>query len=458
MGNILFIHPHEKDKVTFFSSISKFLNKKNISTNHLAFSRLEKEIYNKYGIKNVCFMPELLKQYSCQLSSSVKNLYDIDKALKYTIQFNEINGYTYKKDQLYSIAAKYMNFLIDLNKTENIDMIITWNETFMFDSLAKQFAQINGIEVRMFEAGIFRPYTVTIDPQGINYGNSLPMEKEFYSKKKRNYELRPFDSNVDFEISGKGYHSIEIPKLKSYYLKERLKDKLHNQLLKDELELEIIKEGFFEKVNKIIKKKAGFNKKERNVQVDGRYIFVPFQVHDDSQIILNSPNIKDMEELVEVISDAIMKLNKSNDNGYKVVFKEHPGDQGRVDYSKLYKKHNQNDDIIFLKYGDTNNLIKNSDLVITVNSTVGIEALKHHKPVITLGNAYYNIEGIAHYCRNLSTLHLEIEKSIKEEVDVDLVNNFLNYLRYEYQIEGDFRKGIFNKKQLEDKLLSSSLN
>ncbi|WP_226654745.1 hypothetical protein [Pseudalkalibacillus hwajinpoensis] len=461
MGNILLIHPHEKDKVTFFSSISKFLNQKNFNTNHLAFSRLEKEVYNKYGIKNVYFMPRKLLKYSCQLSSSVKKFYDIEQALKYTIEFNEINGYTYKKNQLYSIAAKYINFLIDLNKTQKIDMVITWNETFMFDSLAKQFAQINGIEIRMFEAGIFRPHTVTIDPQGINYGNSIPMERDFYSKNKQSYEFGSFDNIADFEINGNEYHSIQIPKLKRYFLKERLKDKLHNQLLKDELELEVIKEGFLKKTKKIIKKKAELPKlgnKENNVQIEGRYIFVPFQVHDDSQIVLNSPQIKDMEDLVRVMSGAIKNLNKSNGSDYKVVFKEHPADQGRVDYSDLYKKHNHNEDLIFLTSGNTDDLIENSDLVITVNSTVGIEALKHHKPVITLGNAYYNIEGIAHYCGNLSTLHLVIEKAIKEEVDVNLVNSFLNYLRYEYQIEGDFRKGILNKKQLEYKMLGSTIN
>ena len=38
-------------------------------------------------------------------------------------------------------------------------------------------------------------------------------------------------------------------------------------------------------------------------------------------------------------------------------------------------------------------VLKKAELVITLNSTVGIEALLYGKPVLTLGDAFYNIKG-----------------------------------------------------------------
>ncbi|REJ15370.1 MAG: hypothetical protein C6W58_11440 [Bacillaceae bacterium] len=455
MKNVLFIHAHEKDKVIFFSSISKFLNKKGLNTMHLAFRRLEKEVYKKCGIYNVEFMPKVLKNYSNELSISDQWKFNIEEILSYTIQFNDLNNYKYDREELYNNIKRYINYLNDLHHTYKIDLIITWNDTFMFDRAAKQFAKCNNISLAMFEAGIFRPYTITIDSQGINYGNSVPQDPEFYKQiefdeKKLEYlfsDLMETDQNQLF--------SIRVPKLKKFYLKERIQDKLHVDFLKDEIKLEIIFESLYQKVKKNITKKFNLwtlNDNFSSEKLPQKFIFVPFQVHDDSQIILNSPKIKDMEQLVEIINKGVSKLNQNCKEKYYVIFKEHPADFGRVDYSELYQKYKDQDHLIFLKNGNTNELIRKCDLVITINSTVGIEALKSYKPVITLGNAYYNIEGIVHPCLNLDQLHQVIKNALDKEVNKELITKFLYYLRFNYQIEGDWRQGKFNYRQLGKKL------
>ncbi len=450
MKNVLFIHAHEKEKALFFSSVSKFLNKKNINTYHLAFRRLELEAYRICGISNLVFMPKELKKFSCELNSNIHMKYDLDELLFYNYKLNDINSYKYDKEALKKNVNRYINFLYDFKEKNSIDYIIMWNNTFAFDSIAKKFTENEDLSLTMFEAGIFRPNTITIDSKGINYGNSVPNKKEYYSQianRKIKFPIIQQDASE--------YFSISTPRMKSLFIKERIIDKFHTDIIKDELKLEVIFEDFFQKTKKnLTKKYLDVSKKieNDNIALPEKFVFVPFQVHDDSQIILNSKNIDNMEQLVEEVTKAVDSINRNLNEKLSVVFKEHPANLGRVHYSNLYNKFKDYDHITFLKKGNTTDILKKSSFVITINSTVGIEALQMHKPVITLGDAYYNIEGIVLHCNELKELRNYIIEALEYEVNVELVDRFLSYLRYYYQLEGDWRKGIFNSKQLQNKM------
>ena len=88
--------------------------------------------------------------------------------------------------------------------------------------------------------------------------------------------------------------------------------------------------------------------------------------------------------------------------------------------------------IIAASHANTRELIKRSRLVVTINSTVGIESLLYYKPVITLGNAFYNIEGLTFPCQNIKELDLLIEKSINKKINKNLIDKFLFYLKFMY--------------------------
>ena len=75
--------------------------------------------------------------------------------------------------------------------------------------------------------------------------------------------------------------------------------------------------------------------------------------------------------------------------------KEHPSDHGRIDYSGAFRAF---PDVVFTKLMNTQELIEKSAAVVTVNSTVGIEAMLHLKPVITLGDAFYAVPGLVRPC------------------------------------------------------------
>lgn len=445
--NCLFVHAQETDKVTFFSSISNFMKEEEVETTHLTFSRLEEKVYNQFGIFNTKFLPKILKNYPSYLSESDANKYDLNKLLYFTLKLNDLNGFSYNKEELYKNASRYINYLNELYSQDVFDLIVIWNDTFMYDSIAKQFANVNGIATLIFEAGIFRPNTITVDSKGVNFGNSVPQDPQYY----RDLNL---DENVLDELNNKNltYQFDQQPKLKSFYLLERLQDNFHTKIIKNQLNLDNIFETTLQKLVRVFNKTVNrkIKKKDKEIVLPEEFIFVPFQVHDDSQVILNSPQIKNMGELVKIIDRELKLYNTIYNKQLVAVFKEHPADNGRIDYSNIYKKYEHENHLIFLKDGETKKILEKCKMVITINSTVGIEALQNNKPVITLGNAYYNINGVCLHCNDYNNLHKDINNVSK--IDKDLVYRFLYYLRYIYQIEGNWRKGQFNHSQLKEKI------
>ena len=121
-------------------------------------------------------------------------------------------------------------------------------------------------------------------------------------------------------------------------------------------------------------------------------VFFPLQLFDDINLLHFSP----YNSLVEVVSDVVPKLVEA---GYLVIIKPHPSSnhrQGALFENLLAKNSLSNElnkNIIWCDLPNTkyNNipLIQLCDFVVTVNSSVGFEALFYDKPTVVLGEAVY---------------------------------------------------------------------
>ena len=117
------------------------------------------------------------------------------------------------------------------------------------------------------------------------------------------------------------------------------------------------------------------------------------------------------------------------------ILKEHPS-SGK-NYPDLHERAKKLSNVDFANGYPTQELIEGSSTVITINSTVGIESLLFHKKVITLGKAFYSIEGIAHHAPDEDIL-LNLLKIIDQTVfNEKLVDSFLKYLYYDYLVPKD---------------------
>lgn len=165
-----------------------------------------------------------------------------------------------------------------------------------------------------------------------------------------------------------------------------------------------------------------------------QFVFLPLQVHDDSQILLYSPQFRDMPSVVRFCIAGVEAANRQRGTRLKLVVKEHPSDHGRIDYSQAFREFPE---AVFTKSASTQDLIRKCAAVITVNSTVGIEAMLQLKPVVTLGEAFYAVPGLVRACGAKDDLGAVLCDAIETPPDRELIEHFLYFLRYDYLLPLD---------------------
>lgn len=166
------------------------------------------------------------------------------------------------------------------------------------------------------------------------------------------------------------------------------------------------------------------------------YVFIPFQVNTDSQVVMFSPWLRDMFALVEALLIAEEHLG---DKMPTIIMKTHPScDQ---DYRELAQKiHCRSRKIQLRLSGNTQSMITQADAVATINSTVGIEAIAANIKTLVLGQAFYDIPGLTLSAHNQSELEKMLPLLNKFSPNQKIRRGLLNYLRNQYQIPGRWQK------------------
>jgi capsular polysaccharide export protein len=225
--------------------------------------------------------------------------------------------------------------------------------------LIKKIALEENVKTIFFENGTL-PNTVTFDPVGVNFNNSVPRDRSFY-------------------------------------------------------------------LNRLVKSEVVNGSKLKATKIEDGYIFVPFQVDYDTQIISHSPWVQNMEDFYWILDRLVSSLPKT----LTIVIKEHPKSARNYDYL-----HYKNPRIKFYNAEKTDTLVLNSLMVMTINSTVGLESIIKNKPVLVLGNAFYSIKGLCETAKS----EKELNKKIYDvtEPDAKIKKSFISYLK-KYYVQGDWR-------------------
>jgi len=125
----------------------------------------------------------------------------------------------------------------------------------------------------------------------------------------------------------------------------------------------------------------------------GSYFLVPLQLATDFQIRAHSP----FRELREAVHEIIASFAASGSRK-KLVFVVHPLDNGLIGWSRLIARlagdFGVADEVRALDGGTPDELLRNAAGVVTINSTIGVTALRHGVPVKALGNAVFDIAGL----------------------------------------------------------------
>lgn len=417
---IVFSKSGEKDKQKLFSLITLELLKNGENVLNLSFNALERYLYKSYGINSF----EVNKKRDMKIKDQAFTKDEIKEMLKYERETRK----NFDEKSWNKVALDYINFLESLRKYKNLKCAIMWNTSYLYDRILYLFCIKYNIRYYVMEQGYFRPFTLALDQKGVNADANIPKDMKFYNEIE--IDNLKYKKYLDKPLFAKENKAEQFNKFIYNYLK--LHKKLKINLRKDRV-LDITENGIFQtlKERRNIKKLEKYKSLENKKIIIEKYIFIPFQIETDSQIILNSNKIKKMTQLYECVAKAIEELNRNQKEKIKAVFKIHPLDKN-INIDEILKLEIKNKDTIFLMNGNTKELIKNSQAVITINSTVGIEALCEYKKVITLGDAFYNIEKISYHCDNLEKLSDLLKDVLKEKVNKSIIDKFLYYLRFEY--------------------------
>lgn len=434
---ILFIIGKKK----FFYSLSQLLKHNKVDSYFLVKNFVDRNYLLKNGIpeNKIYFLPDILNEKNITNKNKFNiSKKEIKKNIRYMVKHSDLDS-SFFDEALYNTFYKVLNIIDEINNDLKLDLFIMWNHHPFPANLIKLYCEKLNYNTLFFENGYFRPNTITVDSKGINYENSVPRKEKYYLNNNNKIKDNYGSINKNIKIKNVNFSNSNTFKNKYYRFLFLLKS-LNNYYYKF-CRFRKNKINFKKKLTKFYYKNMHkINKKEKS-NLPSKYIFVPFQVHDDSQIINYSPNINNMRELVDYTYKNIKYFkDKGRLKDTYVIFKEHPVDIGRINYSKLYKKYNEVPWIIFLKKYNTKKLIKNSRLVITINSTVGIEALQEYKTVITLGQAFYNVRNLVINNKKIDNLSKDIAKALKFSPNEYLVDNFLKYLKFNYNIKGNWKK------------------
>lgn len=307
--------------------------------------------------------------------------------------------------------AKYCSFLREFLVDKKIGLVILHNDLRWHHALAISVCKSLNIKYLVTEQGLFRPTTTIMDNCGVNAYSSLvstnflqsPKGATLSSTSKIKYDHNSIISMAYFFVFLVLYKigsflNTNIPyqhnsySLKKYILrfKNRVAKGAYNQIAPD------------------------------NQILPDKYIFVPLQLEDDTQMLIHS-EYKSNQYIISEIEKQFLTQKVS------IVFKKHPNDTNN--YILGSKS--------FFAEGAIIKLAEKAVLSITVNSSAAIDIIKTNCPLFLLGDSIYNFEGIGTKISMSEICHEYIKLcSGKKYADRDKRDAYISFLKDVYSVHG----------------------
>jgi len=157
-----------------------------------------------------------------------------------------------------------------------------------------------------------------------------------------------------------------------------------------------------------------------------RFIYCPLQVAADTQLTIHGGWVRDMPTFINAVTEAAQALPGDT----AVVFRPHPS--CAVGQAEALQRATASSDRVRVITGGTSAaLLARSAAVVTVNSSVGLEAFAYDRPVVTLGQSFYGGRGLTLEVGNQTALGAVFEGLGDLSFDADRRRRFLTWLRDE---------------------------
>lgn len=303
------------------------------------------------------------------------------------------------------------------------DAVLLWNGSNLTLSLAAHLARRRRIPVVFAENG-YLPGTLQLDREGVNYASSLT------SAVQRGDAQLPPDPKLDAALqeeiachkSGRpprpkhesppGSFRSDLISRTKYYWRARTRK------WRDE---RVWREG----------RALGL---DSAAPLPERFLLVPLQVRNDSQLILHSPLVgNDLRRLLGMVQHAAAQI----DPNLRIIAKLHPREQPRIQKRNL-ELLREFPGIRFVCKAPIRDLLSRATAVVTINSTVGFEAMLYDKPVVTLGCNFYTAPHLVEVVEAEHELKDALIRALSKPVPVERRQAFLRYVYSRFLVQGSY--------------------
>jgi len=348
----------------------------------------------------------------------------------FKINFNAGDSFFYTRGCVSNFTGKpeqWPDYLEDKLKSLSIDRIYLFGDCRTYHRQAYEVANQKNIPMFVFEEGYLRPDYITLEENGVNGHSRIPRVVEHYRKEERPTE------RTNKAIGNSFYHAAIYAML--YYIASSL-NKNRFPYYQHHRPLKIFSEGFIWIKSLWRKLKYRLTERDSVRNLVNRsappYFLVVLQVHSDMQVKVHSP-YSSVESFIE---ESITSFAENAPEKATLVLKHHPFDRGYRNYHRLIIKLGKQlgiiDRLVYLHDGNLPQLLQHAQGVITINSTVGLSSIHHGTPVIAMGQAIYDIAGLA-FQGNLNDFWNNIGT-----VDTELYQRFRAWLQRNNQLVGNF--------------------
>jgi len=242
------------------------------------------------------------------------------------------------------------------------------------------------------EEGYFRPFWFTMEREGVNMHSLLPRNPDWFR------EVGPRLKTVDTALPFTSPFSVRAAHDVAYHVAGAL-NPLVVPYYRTHATMNAVQEyyGYARRLPMLRVYAAGDTRKIKEVvKCRKPFFFLPLQLNSDAQIRTHSA----FGNMVNVLRFVLASFAQHAPGDARLVIKNHPLDMWEVDYGKVLRELEVEfglaGRIVYLETGALPPLLRHARGVITVNSTVGTLALTFKKPVIALGQALYNMDGLVY--------------------------------------------------------------
>ena len=320
------------------------------------------------------------------------------------------------------------DFLERIYRMHGITDQVLFGDKRPIHSSAISVSRLHGINNHVFEEGYFRPFWLTLEREGVNGHSLLPQDPDWFRRAALHINDNVDGSSFSSSFAYRAYHDFmyhavgfwnpvffngyktHAPHIAPIEYAAYLKRKTTIFMVNDEQQ---------KKIGELINSQCP-------------YYLLPLQLDSDAQIRFHSR----FSGMNEVIFEVLASFSQFAPSDAKLIIKNHPLDSGLYHYASYIKQVAQEfgilDRVHYFEVGDLHTMIQAAVGVVTVNSTVGSFALGLGAPTKVLGNAIYNLEGLADQ-KDLDSFWSQPLKP-----DMHLFNDFRRTVMYATQVNGSF--------------------